>query len=55
MPLADFIRDVDSLLENNDAIREIQVKQVMFLREAEASGDYDTRYEELNKNFGART
>ena len=52
LPLADFISQVTNLLENNDAIHEIQVERVKFQRSAESSGEYNARYKEFNQRFG---
>jgi uncharacterized oxidoreductase len=52
MPLADFVKEVTALLEDEDSVHEIQVERVKFQRTAESSGDYDKRYKEFNQRFG---
>lgn len=49
MPLTAFIEEVTSILEGNDAVEEVLVENVKYLREAESSGEYATRYAALNQ------
>lgn len=49
MPLADFIKEVTNLLENNPEIDEIQVERVKYFSDAESTGAYKKRYKELNQ------
>lgn len=49
MPLPAFIQEVTTLLENGGAdLAEIQVENVKFMRQAESSGEYNVRYNNLN-------
>ncbi|MGO2361455.1 MAG: SDR family NAD(P)-dependent oxidoreductase, partial [Brachybacterium tyrofermentans] len=48
MPLADFVDEVMSLLEARPEATEIRVRQVEFLRGAEARGDYPQVVAALN-------
>ncbi|MEO5949863.1 MAG: SDR family NAD(P)-dependent oxidoreductase [Candidatus Saccharimonadales bacterium] len=51
MPLKDFIEEVGSILETQPDIKEVCVEKVMFQRTAEASGEYDARYQQRNQAY----
>lgn len=53
MPLAEFIAEVMSILRESPDETEICVERVKFLRRAEASGKYDSIFENLNQMMGA--
>jgi uncharacterized oxidoreductase len=49
MPLKDFIAETFNILETQPGVTEVCVDRVNMLRKAEASGNYDAAYKQLNE------
>jgi uncharacterized oxidoreductase len=51
MPLNEFINEVTRILDTEPEVKEIIVERAQFLRSAEASGEYDARYKQVQERF----